>query len=115
MIRDPIKEMCASLAKYYWSPLHPKSYVIEGHGETPAGIGLIVDRDYAAFNIAWLIQPRAATTADHRMLLVSWTESTPELTEDQRGVITTHSKERFLIWMKANPNELTPLMRARVN
>ena len=115
MIKDPMKGMCARLAKYYWSPLHPKSYVVKGYNGAPAGIGLIVEKDYAAFNIAWLIQPRIATMADHQTLVSLWTGVNRELTDDQRWVITTYTKAEFLVWLKAKPNELTPLTRARIN
>lgn len=48
-----VKAMCERLAKFYWSPERPETYVIEHQGK-PAGLGKVACRDYAAFNLVWL-------------------------------------------------------------
>ncbi len=52
-IESKVAKLLHITTNFYWSPLHPDSYVIPAPDGKVMGIGLVANKDYAAFNLAW--------------------------------------------------------------
>lgn len=59
-----VKSLISNLEKFYWSPEHPSTYVIDG-----SGIGNIAHHSYGAFNLIWAGY-NLKTVQDHREAVI---------------------------------------------
>ena len=69
-----VKSMCDRLANYHWSPEHPSTYVLPAGDGKYRGIGIIAEKNYGAFNLAWAsCEGKWQTVAEQTKLITEFT------------------------------------------
>lgn len=107
------KAFLERLSKFYWSPNHPSTYVIEG-----SGIGNIAHHDYGAFNLIWLAYP-LETIDDHRLAIAAFsiqTSMNEQLINDVslRDILTLITPSDLHTLLENHGKDLMPSSRQNV-
>ena len=110
---DP-KQLCQRLAKYYWSPRHPSTYVTE-HGR---GLGVLANRCYGSFNLIWASH-KLDTTQDHIVAITSFTEQQLQAHQMVKGAelgtwLTLLTPHELSFWYKDNAVYINRLTRTNI-
>lgn len=80
--RTTVRNLLVRLQEPWWTPLHPSDYVMTAADGRPAGVGLIVEQDFDAWNLSLALSrsmkpPR--TLDDHRNLLCNFMHAKTQL------------------------------------
>ena len=110
---DP-KELCNRLAKYYWSPKHPKTYVTE----QGRGLGVLADRCYGSFNLVWATH-KLDTPQDHITAITSFTNQQLQSSQVVKGAemstwLTLLTPHELSYWYKDNAIYVNKLTRMNI-
>ncbi len=110
---DP-KELCKRLARYYWSPKHPKTYL------TPEGRGLgrLADKCYGSFNLIWATH-RLETVQDHVVAITGFMEQSLQTGQVVKGAelgtwLTLLTPHELSYWYKDNKTSVNKLTRINI-
>jgi hypothetical protein len=110
-----VKELCAKLAKYHWSPKHPRTYVLQNG----RGLGRIAHQSYGAFNLTYAGY-KLETAQDHSRAIDIFTQQVQECTEiivhnqELGDWLTQLNAKEFAGWYKVNKDSIGGLSRYNI-
>lgn len=107
------KALLNQLTKFYWSPHHPSTYVIEN-----AGVGNIAHHDYGAFNLIWAGYPLETIDQQKEAVAAFAVQSTmnDQLIGDTPlgDLLTLISMQQLPILYMNHAEVLTPVSRQNI-
>lgn len=106
--------MLKRLAKYYWSPEHPRTYLLEGGN----GIGNLASQSYGAFNLLWA-QHDLRTTAGQLQAMAEFPDLAIACRDRVQGVevcdvLTLLPPSEVAIWYAARKNQCSKIVQRNI-
>lgn len=107
------------LEHYYWSPRHPREYVVESLDGSKQGIGLIAHQDYGAFNLVWATVP-LTRLFHHRVALLHFNEQASLNQQELEGAalgdwLTLLRPDEFKKWYTLRRDQVSPPAVERID